>query len=109
WPAPTVAVVNGVIFGSLYALVAFGVGIVHRATRIVNMAQADMGVFPGAIFASLLLEKGWSYWGSLVVALLVAALLGVAVQLVLRTLFSRAPRMVVMVATVGIGQFLFAY
>jgi ABC-type branched-subunit amino acid transport system ATPase component/branched-subunit amino acid ABC-type transport system permease component len=107
WPAPLGIVLQGLILGSLTALIAFGVGLVHRASRVVNLAQADLGIVPMGFFIDLVVRKQWSFWPALAVALLMAAGLGYVVERVVIRWFSDAPRLMVMVATIGLGQVLF--
>src|SRR5688572_27640346 len=43
---PVGVYLNGVIIGSLYALIAIGIILVYRANRIINFAQASLGAAP---------------------------------------------------------------
>ena len=49
---PPGIVFNGVVYGSLYALIAIGLVLVYRANRVVNFAQAEFG----AVAAVLAIE-----------------------------------------------------
>ena len=70
WPAPPAIVVEGAILGSLLGLSAFGMGLVYRANRVVNFAQADLGVIPATVFVTLVTTKYWTYWRALAVSLM---------------------------------------
>ena len=107
WPAPAGVVLQGLILGSLTALVAFGLALVHRASRVVNLAQADLGIVPMAFFVQAVTIKGWPYWRAFAVALALAAVLGYVVERFVIRWFANAPRLMVMVATIGLGQVLF--
>lgn len=112
WPftfeVPVVAVVLGVVVGLSYALLAIGLILIYRSTRVINLAHGELGAFAAAVVAILVNEQGWSYWTAAVVALVVAGALGALVELlIIRRLF-RAPRLIVLVATMGVAQlFLF--
>ena len=49
FPAPGGIVLRGVIVGGLTALIAIGMALVHRANRIINFAQADLGFAPAVL------------------------------------------------------------
>jgi ABC-type branched-subunit amino acid transport system permease subunit len=108
WPitfeVPVVAVVLGLVVGLSYALLAIGLILIYRSTRVINLAHGEIGAFAAAIVAILVNENGWPYWVAALVALVVAGVLGAAVELlVIRRLF-RAPRLIVLVATMGLAQ-----
>ena len=46
FPAPAGIVVRGLMVGGLTALIALGMALVYRANRIINFAQADLGLAP---------------------------------------------------------------
>src|SRR5438270_12926195 len=106
WPVPLGVVLFGVLVGSLTALGAFGMALVYRANRVVNFAQADLGVLPATVFSVLFAVKLWSYWASLTGGLLVAIVLGLVVERVVVRWFSRSPRLMLTVATLGLSQLL---
>ena len=49
-------VFDGVITGLLYALLAMGIVLIYRATRVINFAVGAMGLVGGALFALSLLR-----------------------------------------------------
>lgn len=112
WPidfdVAIVAVIQGIVIGLSYALLAMGLILIYRSTRVINLAHGEIGAFAAAIVAILVNERGWPYWLAALTALATAAGLGAAVELlIIRRLF-RAPRLIVLVATMGIAQlFLF--
>ncbi len=95
--------VNGAVIGTLYGLVALGLVLVYRATRVINFAQAAMGSFPALAGLLLVAGRGWPYWAGVLVMLVGSVLVGAFVEwFFLRRLASR-PRLVVTVATVGVS------
>jgi branched-chain amino acid transport system permease protein len=75
--------VDGLALGSVYALVALGIALVYRATRVLNFAQGEFGTVPA--FVVLIILLGFDLNGSVdpaevsLVQLSVLALLGIAV------------------------------
>ena len=68
---------TGLAAGSLYALVALGVVLINRSTRVLNFAHGDIATL--ATFVSFsLLSKGYSFPLALTVSLIVGAAVGVA-------------------------------
>ncbi len=97
-------VFKGVIGGLITALVAMGIVLVYRSSRVINFAVGNMGVPATALFAVMVGVHGWPYWPSLGIALVLGVLTGVLIELaVIRRLF-KAPRVIVLVATIGVAQ-----
>jgi ABC-type branched-subunit amino acid transport system ATPase component/ABC-type branched-subunit amino acid transport system permease subunit len=95
---------KGVIGGLITGLVAMGIVLVYRSSRVINFAVGNMGVPATALFAVMVAVSGWPYWLSLVVALILGTLTGALIELtVIRRLF-KAPRVIVFVATIGVAQ-----
>lgn len=106
--------VFGLQAGAIYALVALGIALVYKATGILNFAQGELGtlaafaaffVLAGGFDADASDNKGRLLIATLV-ALVVGAALGVLVNtLVIRHLASASP-VTSLVATAGIAVFL---
>src|SRR5215510_12428637 len=95
---------KGVVGGLITGLVAMGIVLVYRSSRVINFAVGNMGVPATALFAVMVAVGGWPYWVSLPLALIVGTLTGVLIELtVIRRLF-KAPRVIVFVATIGVAQ-----
>ena len=107
WPAgfeiPSAVLVLGLIVGLSYAILALGLVPVYKASRVINLAHGEVGAVAAVALAMLVRDYGAPYWLAFVVALALAAGLGALVELtVVRRLF-RAPRMIVLVATLGVA------
>jgi ABC-type branched-subunit amino acid transport system ATPase component/ABC-type branched-subunit amino acid transport system permease subunit len=95
---------KGVIGGLITGLVAMGIVLVYRSSRVINFAVGNMGVPATALFAVMVAVGGWPYWVALPIALVVGTLTGALIELaVIRRLF-KAPRVIVLVATIGVAQ-----
>ncbi len=96
--------VIGVVRGLIIALIAIGIVLVYRSSRVINFAVGDIGVPATALLAIMVGLHHWPYWLCFVAVLLVGALSGTVVELaVIRRLF-RAPRVIVLVATIGVAE-----
>ena len=102
-PPPRGVLVYGAIIGLLYALLAFGLILVYRATRIINFAQAEIGA-AAAVFAVLLIKQnGVPYFVALPIAIALGLLSGALVELTVVRRLAKAPRLVLSVATIGVS------
>ena len=106
FPVPAGAWVRGLVIGMLTALLAIGLALVYRSTRIVNFAQADLGFLPVSLVIGLVVFWGWPWGVGLVAGLLGAILLGAIVEFAFVRRFRHASRLVLTVATIGITQLL---
>ncbi|MGH9235412.1 MAG: branched-chain amino acid ABC transporter permease, partial [Acidimicrobiales bacterium] len=108
FPAPAGIVVRGLVVGGLTALVALGMALVYRANRIVNFAQADLGLAPTVLTFLLLDRSGVPYPLAVLAGLLAAVVLGAATERVIIRRFAHSPRLLVTIATIGLSQVLVA-
>lgn len=100
-------IVIGAITGLAYAALATGLVLIYRATRVVNFAHGQLGAFGAAILARFVLDWEWNYFLTFALVIVVGAVLGGLVELgVIRRLFD-APRLILLVATIGVSQVLF--
>jgi ABC-type branched-subunit amino acid transport system permease subunit len=103
---PVGVVAQGVIYGTSYALLAMGLILIYRTTRIVNFAYGAMGAMPGAITVGLFVAHGWNYAVAIVVGVAVGVITGAAVELFVVRRFAKSSRLVLTVATIGLAQIL---
>jgi ABC-type branched-subunit amino acid transport system ATPase component/ABC-type branched-subunit amino acid transport system permease subunit len=94
----------GLVNGLSVALVAMGIVLVYRSSRVINFAVGDLGVPAAALLAVMAGKSHVPYWPALIGALLVGTFSGAVVELaVIRRLF-KAPRVIVLVATIGVAE-----
>ena len=95
---------DGVVNGMVLGLLALGVVLVYRSTRVINLAVGNMGLPATGLMALLVINYDFSYWLALPIALMVGIAVGAMIErAVIRRLFE-APRVIVLVATIGIAQ-----
>jgi ABC-type branched-subunit amino acid transport system ATPase component/ABC-type branched-subunit amino acid transport system permease subunit len=103
-PLPVVTL--GAILGLTYGLLAVGLVLVHRSSRLVNFAHGEVGAFAAVALGMLVNERGWPYYVALPVCLALGAVLGVAIEILVIRRLQHAPRLMGVVATLGVGQLL---
>ncbi|MCB1015203.1 MAG: ABC transporter permease, partial [Acidimicrobiales bacterium] len=96
-------VFTGLVNGMVFGLVALGIVLVYRSTRVINFAVANLGLVGAGLFALLVVQWSVPFWMAAAIALFVGTAWGALVELtVIRRLFT-APRVIVLVATIGIS------
>ncbi|MEY2404145.1 MAG: hypothetical protein QOD38_1696, partial [Acidimicrobiaceae bacterium] len=103
---PLHVVVQGVIIGLTYGLLALGLVLIYKTSRVLNFAHGELGALSAVLLERLVNDFNFPYWPTLALTLVTAALIGAGTELLLRRLFTR-PRFLVMVATIGLAQLLF--
>ncbi len=98
------AVIVGLITGLTYAALAAGFVLIYRSTGVLNFAHGEVGAFGLALFVLLIVNYGVNWWLAFGLALAGCGACGMLIELiVIRRLFT-SPRLVLLIATIGIGQ-----
>lgn len=79
-------VVNGVLLGQLYALLALGFVVIYRASKVFNFAQGELMLLGAFCVWTFMLGVGLSAWIAIPLAFVTAALYGFAIE---RLFFAR--------------------
>src|SRR5205807_7125421 len=99
--------INGVVFGSLYVLVALGLTLIYGVLVQINFAHADIvtiGAFAAYFFTYTL---GGNYVASIGVALLIGAALGWLINAsIFAPLRERGSELLPLIATIGVSVLL---
>lgn len=93
------ALLAGVMDGAVFGLIALGIVLVYKATRVLNFAMAEIGTV-GIYVAWIQTTVGIPVFLAVLLALGTTAALGVGLERALRPL-AEAPRLTVTVATLG--------
>ncbi len=101
------SIVGGLAAGSVYALVALGLALVYKTSRLVNFALGEMAMLSAFVAYSATSRLGLPYPAAFAVALAFAALLGLTVERVLIRRLQEAPHLSVVVVTLGLGSVLY--
>ncbi len=78
--------VNGILSGLLYALIAMGFVVIYRASKVFNFAQGELVVFGGYMVWWTVLHLGMPLWVGLPIAFAGAAIFGLLIE---RIFFAR--------------------
>lgn len=103
---PTGTVFNGLCTGTLYGLIGVSLILVYRTHRIINFAVAGIGAVPGISAVLLMVTRGWSWYVAFPMAIVGGALAGGLIDVVIMRRFTKAPRLILTVATIGVSQIL---
>ncbi|MCH7788659.1 MAG: ATP-binding cassette domain-containing protein [Acidobacteria bacterium] len=96
--------VSGFVYGLVIGLLAMGIILIFRSTGVINFAVGSMGLPGASLMALMSINYGFPFWVAVVLALLVGGLFGGLIELaVIRRLFE-APRVILLVATIGIAE-----
>jgi branched-chain amino acid transport system permease protein len=97
-------VLQGAVFGIATGLLGVGIVLVFMSSRAINFAQGEFGALTVAVMFALTNRAHLNYWLALAAALAITAAAGALVELtVVRRLF-RSPRLIVLIATIGVSQ-----
>src|SRR5438552_13935881 len=108
WETIIIQTVNGIVTGMLLALIASGLTLIFGIMDVVNFAHGELFML-GAYIGVVVIATSGSFWLALVIATLVVALLGAALQITtLRPLLGRDP-LTTILATFGISLVLQNY
>jgi len=97
--------VDGLSYGSVYALIALGLVIVYRGTGHLNFAQGEMALFC-AYFVYQFGEWGIPIWPAMLLGMGVGFLLGSATEVTLIRPISKRSPFAVFIVTIGLFTFL---
>ncbi|HEX4433861.1 MAG TPA: ATP-binding cassette domain-containing protein, partial [Acidimicrobiales bacterium] len=106
WPhaAPRGQILNGAEFGAVNGLLALGLVLTYRASRVINFSYGAMGALAATVAVELNLAHHVNWFVCIGIALIVGAALGLLVDFIIRWRFFTAPRLIVMVVTIGLAQ-----
>jgi branched-chain amino acid transport system permease protein len=94
---------NGLAVGCIYGLVALGFVLIYKATELVNFAQGDLMMLGAFTCYMFVVWYGVGYWPAFVLAVVIIALFGAALdRLVLRRVIGQ-PQFAVVMLTIGLG------
>ena len=98
--------VNGLSLGSIYALIALGYTMVYGILKLINFAHGDIYMFGAyaGFFASTALR--FSFFPSLLFAMCIASLAGMAIERIAYRPLRGAPRITALITAIGVSFFL---
>jgi ABC-type branched-subunit amino acid transport system ATPase component/ABC-type branched-subunit amino acid transport system permease subunit len=100
------AVVNGIILGLVYGVLAAGLVLVYRASGVVNFAHGEIGALGAAVMAKLVLDEKWPFVVALPAVLVLGGAIGAVTEIVVARRLAHRPKLALLVATIGLSQLL---
>jgi len=99
-------VVNGIIVGSIYSVVAIGLVLIYKATEVVNFAQGELLMIGAYICLEIIIQTGMPFIPAFVMSMGFMAIMALVIERVILRKMLEAPVMSVIMVTVGIGVIL---
>lgn len=93
---------NGALVGCLYALVALGFVVIHRASKVFNFAQGEILALSGFMVWTFATGLGWPLPAALACSIIAATLLGLAIERMLFRRLAGAPVFAMVMVTLGL-------
>jgi branched-chain amino acid transport system permease protein len=94
-------IVSGLATGSIFASVALALVLIYRAMGIINFAQGELAMFTTYI-AWQLTQVGVPIWGAFAMTILIAFVLGVALERTVIRPVERANQLTIVIVTLGL-------
>jgi ABC-type branched-subunit amino acid transport system ATPase component/ABC-type branched-subunit amino acid transport system permease subunit len=101
---PRGVVLQGAEYGTITGLLALGLVLTYRASRIINFAYGALGGLAATLTVELYLGRHWNWGLAIVVGLAAGAVIGGLIEILVVRRFFTAPRLVLTVATIGLAQ-----
>ncbi|NDW05493.1 branched-chain amino acid ABC transporter permease [Jiella pacifica] len=98
--------VNGVIVGMLYGIVAMCFVLIYKSTQVVNFAQGEFVVLGAWVCLALVVNMGLPFWLAFLFSLVFMMVFGILVQVVLLRPLLGEPVISVIMATIGLSIFM---
>lgn len=95
-------IISGLALGSIYALVAISLVLVHKATDVINFAQGEMAMVTTFLSWTLLTWAGLPLWLVIILGFPIGAVLGAAVERIFIQPLVGAPPVNLLIATIGL-------
>jgi ABC-type branched-subunit amino acid transport system ATPase component/ABC-type branched-subunit amino acid transport system permease subunit len=99
----------GLVTGLTYGVLALGLILVYRSSRVINFAHGQVGAFAASAFGAYVVSKHLPYWLLFPAALALGAGVNMLVEVIAIRRLRRAPAMMSIIATLGVASFLLAF
>ncbi len=96
-------VINGVVVGALYALIALGFVLIYKASGVLNLAQGEMVLLGAYIGLTFTTSYQVPFLLALLLSIVISALAGMAIERVVLRPFIGEPVISVIMVTLGLS------
>ena len=93
--------IKGVIIGSIYALISLGFNVIYRTTGVLNFAQGEFVMVGGIASAWAVTERHWPLALAILFGALVAALVGLLLEVLAVRPVRQAGAVMLVIVTIG--------
>lgn len=97
-------IVLGLAIGMANALLAVGIVLTYLSTRVINLAHGELGAFCVAMMLALTRNAHWNYGAALLASLAATGALAALIEYVVVRRLERSPRLIALIATLGVSQ-----
>lgn len=99
-------IINGVVVGSIYSLIALPIVLIYKSSKVLNLAQGELVMIGGYFCLSIILYTHLNFLLALLVTMLIMAALGLLIErTVLRPMIGESFISVIMI-TLGLSSIL---
>lgn len=99
-------IINGISLGSIYALIALGYTMVYGIIKLINFAHGDVYMVGAYIGYVCMTKFQLGFLPSLLIAMVVCTLLGIAIEKIAYKPLRNATRIAVLITAIGVSLFL---
>jgi len=104
YKASTAELISGLSIGAMYGIIAVGIILIYRTNRIINFAAAAVGAVPAITALLLDVQRHVPYLAVLPIVLIGGPAVAALVDIFIMRRFSKSPRIIVTVVTIGVAQ-----
>jgi branched-subunit amino acid ABC-type transport system permease component len=105
----TTVLVNGLFVGLVYGLLAVGLVVVYRGSRIINFAYGETGMLGAFVFSELWVDHHVALLLAVLAGIAVSAAIGAATEVVLIRPLRGEPPLTAMVGTLAVAALILVY
>ena len=105
----TTVVVNGIFTGLVYGLLAVGLVVVYRGTRVINFAYGETGMIGAFVFSELWVGSGVALVLALLAGVLASATVGALTEVALVRPLRGQPPLTAMVGTLAVASLILTF
>ncbi|MGT2948387.1 branched-chain amino acid ABC transporter permease [Streptococcus devriesei] len=98
--------INGLILGSVYALLALGYTMVYGIIKLINFAHGDIYMMGAFIGYFLITQYHLNYFVALVLTMVLTAVLGVVIEFLAYRPLRNSTRIAALITAIGVSFFL---
>jgi branched-chain amino acid transport system permease protein len=99
-------IINGISLGSIYALIALGYTMVYGIIKLINFAHCDVYMIGAYVGYFCMTFLGLGFAPSLLAAMVICTILGVAIEKIAYKPLRNATRIAVLITAIGVSLFL---